>query len=237
VLDGLPSQAFVAIGAVAAALVAGFFSFLNLVTSKEQKVSEFRQTWIDELRQEIARYTAAVTFLSMSYSAYKDKNQKDKDIFKFYETVRESYEQIVHAYTSISLRVNRNEKNERLRKLNQDFIDALEEIRKLFNEGKLKEARLHCDSLRDHSKPILKEEWKRVKKGELTYRVSKAIAGAILLLGLVGTVYVVTLYHGGSGNPKPATEEKTEAKQPAIKPTNEKTVTKNPANKPLEPTR
>ena len=43
---GIPDQA---IGAIAAALIAGLISLLGLIISKEQKVSDFRQAWIDAL--------------------------------------------------------------------------------------------------------------------------------------------------------------------------------------------
>ncbi len=221
----LPGHAFVAIGAVLAALIAGFFSLLNLVTSKEQKVSEFRQAWIDELRQEVARYSSAVTYLSVCYSAYRNKNKDEKDIFKFYETVRESYEQVVHTYTAISLRINKNEKNEAIRKANEEFLAALDRIRELFNEGSLKEARVHCDTLREKCKPILKEEWERVKKGEPTYSRTKSVATAILIVGLVGAVVssavVVSAYYQKQKTGSPKEEQKFQEK---------------PANNRLQPT-
>ena len=44
----------VAIGAIAAALIAGLISLLGLIISKEQKTSEFRQAWIDGLRSELS---------------------------------------------------------------------------------------------------------------------------------------------------------------------------------------
>ena len=44
----------IAVGAIGAALIAGVVSLLGLVISKEQKVSEFRQAWIDALRSDVA---------------------------------------------------------------------------------------------------------------------------------------------------------------------------------------
>lgn len=184
-MEGIPTSAFVAVGAIAAALIAGFFSFLNLITSKEQKVSEFRQQWINELRQEIADHTAAVTYLSIAYGAYREKHPDDKDRLEFYDSVRESYEKVVGTFTSISLRINPNEKNKRLAAINSEFLEALHKTRKLFNEVDLKESRLQCNVIREKSIPLLKEEWKRVKRGELTYRVSKGVAALVLISGLI----------------------------------------------------
>lgn len=39
----------ISIGAVGAAIIAGFFSIVSLIIGKEQKTSEFRQAWIDAL--------------------------------------------------------------------------------------------------------------------------------------------------------------------------------------------
>ena len=56
----VPIQAYFALGAIFAALIAGFFSYLNLIISKESKISEFRQDWVDHLRTEIGNYAASV---------------------------------------------------------------------------------------------------------------------------------------------------------------------------------
>jgi hypothetical protein len=47
-----------AASAFVVAWVAGAFSLLGLLISKEQKVSEFRQAWIDALRADIAALVA-----------------------------------------------------------------------------------------------------------------------------------------------------------------------------------
>lgn len=184
-MDSIPTTAFVAVGAIAAALIAGFFSFLNLITSKEQKISEFRQQWINELRQEISDHTAAVTYLSIAYGAYREKHPNDKDLLDFHDSVRESYETVVRTFTSILLRINPNEKNKKLAAINSEFLEALHEARKLFNDVDLKKSRLQCNVIREKSIPLLKEEWRRVKQGEQTYRISKTVAALILLSGLV----------------------------------------------------
>ncbi len=49
-----------AIGAIVAALITGILSVLGLVISKEQKTSEFRQQWIDDLRREVSELLACV---------------------------------------------------------------------------------------------------------------------------------------------------------------------------------
>jgi len=48
---GLPD---IAIGAIIAATITGLISLLGLIISKEQKISDFRQAWIDNLRTELS---------------------------------------------------------------------------------------------------------------------------------------------------------------------------------------
>ncbi|HDX8380284.1 TPA: hypothetical protein RQM98_002566 [Aeromonas salmonicida] len=56
-------KAIVLLGAMFAALVAGFFAFTNLVASKDNKISEFRQDWINSLRESISCYISSLTYL------------------------------------------------------------------------------------------------------------------------------------------------------------------------------
>lgn len=44
-----------AIGAIAAASIAGLLAFLSLIIAKENKTSEFRQAWIDSLRLDLSK--------------------------------------------------------------------------------------------------------------------------------------------------------------------------------------
>ena len=84
-MNTFPIQALIPIGVITAALIAGFFSLLNLIVSKEQKVSEFRQQWIDSLRQELADHIAATVSLS---SICENGEHLDKEMAKTANEVR-----------------------------------------------------------------------------------------------------------------------------------------------------
>ena len=60
--------------AIMVAFIAGLFSFLNLVLSKEQKVSELRQAWIDGLREDLAAHIAAVFNVKYLDEAYQQQH-------------------------------------------------------------------------------------------------------------------------------------------------------------------
>lgn len=62
---GLPKEIA---GTIIAAIIAAVISLLGLLISKENKVSEFRQAWIDALREEIAEViTHAHSFTALTW--------------------------------------------------------------------------------------------------------------------------------------------------------------------------
>ncbi len=79
-MEQLPAQAFIAAGAILAAVIAGAFSFLSLVMSKEQKVSEFRQDWINSLREDICKFVSAIVHLSAVYEGIKKMTPKVRSV-------------------------------------------------------------------------------------------------------------------------------------------------------------
>lgn len=108
----LPAQSIVAIATVIAALIAGVFSFVNLTLSKEQKTSEFRQAWIDRLREDLAAFFAAARAFARASelvhqygSDYKDKVSLPVGEQKIGELRHEAAE----TYYRIKLRLNPDE--------------------------------------------------------------------------------------------------------------------------------
>jgi hypothetical protein len=56
-----------ALGVIIAAVITGFISFAGLILAKEQKTSEFRQSWIDSLREEMSEYLAQLGILVLAH--------------------------------------------------------------------------------------------------------------------------------------------------------------------------
>lgn len=48
-------------GLIIAAIIAGYVAFFGLIISKEQTVSDFRQKWIDALREDISAVVSFAT--------------------------------------------------------------------------------------------------------------------------------------------------------------------------------
>ena len=78
-LQDLPSF----IGPVIAAIIAGSISFIVTVLSKDQKTSEFRQTWIDSLRSEISELLSSMHIMSDVVNNKRADGEDEKEIKKY----------------------------------------------------------------------------------------------------------------------------------------------------------
>jgi hypothetical protein len=178
-------QVIATVSALTVAFIAGGFSLLGLIMAKEQKTSEFRQQWIDGLRADIAIYVAAVTIIKAHIELTEPLDAKE-----FLKEIRQDYIDLNQASFRIKLRLNATEANSQAilepmttleKKLNADSADikaASAEIRAAMNE------------LEESAPKLLKKEWKRVKKGELTYKVAK-YGAALFCLASVVTVGLI----------------------------------------------
>jgi len=182
-MENLPPQLLIPIGAVTAALIAGFFSFLNLVVAKEHKVSEFRQAWIDKLRDELCRYVASIRYLSRLNQVWIQEGHPDP--LKHHEIMRPTVDVASQAYSAMVLRINPEDKDKTMKKLNADFLATLNMVRDHVDEGKYDDARKVAGTLTAKLQPILKLEWERVKKGELVYRFTRGAAFLIIVVALI----------------------------------------------------
>jgi hypothetical protein len=184
------TQLLVSVGAIFVALIAGFFSYLSLVISKEQKISEFRQAWIDALRQDLCRYVSAVSAIANTNSIWDwhQKQRKPLSQIEYQKLVQPAFDTAAQSYVSIVLRLNPVERNRRLRRSNTKFLSALRKTRDALRDDNFQEARQFADALPGKLRPILKREWTRVKKGERIYRSTRWFAGIILVTALIFAV-------------------------------------------------
>ncbi len=173
----------ISIGAVGAAAIAGLVSLLGLVIGKEQKVSEFRQAWIDELRKCVVSYLVSINAICDALRLARAGRAIDD------AALLANYKLLNEASHGITLRVNASEtpakallasmsKFEELSKSNSDLTP--ENIRTLERD------------FVDSSQKLLKFEWKRVKRGESNFVWTKRIVYAIILatLGLLAYAWI-----------------------------------------------
>lgn len=196
----LPATLYVSFGAVLAALIAGFFSFLNLVSSKENKVSEFRLSWINGLREEIASYTAALqeaarledSRLSLSDEP-SDKSVEDRDI-RWHEVSKDALRSVVNALTRIQLRLNPFHVRENPESYEAKLMACVLDGREKFNAGDYQAAYECSDAIRSAAAPLLKTTWDLVKNGESDYQRIRKYALRVIVIGFATlAIFVIIL--------------------------------------------
>ncbi|ELW8974040.1 TPA: hypothetical protein PXJ37_002729 [Yersinia enterocolitica] len=149
---GISSLVVAVIGAAAAGL--------GLVISKENKISEFRQTWIDGLRSDLSE------LMTSHYQRYDEDDPK---------IINQSIDKINLFSSNIRLRLS-SDKPTKYEKALLDLI-AIE----MLGKSPQLPAVVMQKRYYSYSSKVLKAEWKRVKKGEKTYRVCSFISGGTLL--------------------------------------------------------
>lgn len=180
---GVPDAA---VGGIVAAVIAAAISFLGLVITKEQKISDFRQQWVDNLRIELAQY---MTQLNLIVDA-SIVNFKSAD--EALEKLSPSISKMNDANFRILLFLNHDEELSRqiISSMN-NFHDALSRM----GQPSIREEMKAIErALIDASRALLKEEWKRVKRGEPVFRCAKWAAALVVVAGVAAVS--MTSYRG-----------------------------------------
>ena len=163
-----------------AAIIAGLISLLGLIIGKEQKVSEFRQAWIDELRTCLVAYLANINAIADALRVAAANGTHPSGLDQNYKLLNE-------ANHGIRLRVNDDEEP------SIALLDSMDQFEKLASKNsqltpeKIREAEAY---FLESSKNLLKFEWKRVKRGEKTYFMTKYVVITLIVLMLALFAYL-----------------------------------------------
>ena len=171
--DPVPSNVFIAIATVVAAVIAGLISVVTLTLTKEQKTSEFRQAWIDGLRQDLSEFFAsarAMARASEELAAFG--NQYTSMPFTMPAGQIGAIRQAVAvAFYRIKLRLNaeETEHKELLRLLTRITDEQNQQLHtQAFDSSNVIAA---IETAAENACPVLKAEWNRVKRGEPQFRL------------------------------------------------------------------
>jgi len=178
----MPDLPPTAIGAIVVATIAGLISLLGLIISKEQKVSDFRQAWIDGLRSEIS------ALISHANAIHGSAIARPSDASQAWATVRPDYVGINEAAANIRLRLNPKEEP------SIAVLNTVAELEALLASGAtIEHTRLNSleKELVSRTQIVLKQEWIRVRSGERVYRFTRGVALVFLLT--CSTALVVVL--------------------------------------------
>lgn len=164
-MDGGISSLIVAvIGAAAAGL--------GLVISKENKISEFRQAWIDGLRTDMS--DLMTFYCELDGVLINDVTEK---------TI---VDRINLSASKIRLRLSSNKPTE----AEEMFLDLIS--KEILSGSPTLPPAVFKRWYFKYGSIILKSEWNRVKKGEIKYKICSYISGAVLLISL--SAFLVYFY-------------------------------------------
>jgi hypothetical protein len=189
----LPAQTIVAAATVVAALIAGLISFVNLTLTKELKTSEFRQAWIDALRDDLASFFSAARACARAFEARRALGESyEKTGFQFGdEQIAELRHNAAQTHYKIRLRLNPDEPDhiELLRLI----ACAIEQQNKYLRTGGTSEDTfLAIERAVEFARPVLKKEWKRVKAGETPFQVVRnCVTPAIVIVCIAFVGFLV----------------------------------------------
>ena len=178
-----------ALGPIAGALIAGLFGLLGLIIAKENKTSEFRQSWIDALRSDIANFTAS----ARSFAYYDSARREEADLLRKLEYEKilvDVHQRLVQAQMTIRLRVDPHGPDRSMKKLNDSLLTSIDEISASLNKAEFESAKTQLGTLHGLAAPILKAEWQRVKRGETPYVVAKIGALVLIVVALIALGWV-----------------------------------------------
>jgi hypothetical protein len=187
----LPAQSIIAIATLVASLITAAVSFVNLTLTKELKTSEFRQTWIDGLRQDLAQFFGAARAFARAVEELKAHGANGPLRIRE-EKVSDLRYQAAETFSKIRLRLNSKEtEHEELLRLLKRAIDEQNEM--LAQATSTEKTLKAIDLANEYARSVLKKEWERVKRGELAFRIARNwLAPIIFVLSIAFVIFVWT---------------------------------------------
>jgi hypothetical protein len=149
--------------AIGAALIAGGVSVTGLLITNQSKVSEFRQEWIDHLREEIS------TLIMHAFTIF-DSNGANVEVLD------KSFAEVRKLTTLITLRLNLDEDESKA------IIEAMNALRdEIHKKTTFALVDEKAKALTVATVVVLKMEWERVKTGESVYKWTFRVVSALTI--------------------------------------------------------
>lgn len=167
------------VGVLVAAVIAAVTSLVVSILSKDQKTSEFRQSWIEALRDDAANLAGHWSTIIATLEIKKVNNE---DIQAFLMSRHDDFVDVEIRIARMRLRLNPKE--------HACLINHLHNLR---NGGlaSRKEMDEQLELIVVEVQNILRCEWKRVKHGELSFRLLKLFSFIAILCGICAWYYLM----------------------------------------------
>lgn len=199
-----------ALATLAAAFVAGGIARSNLIVSKESKISEFRQAWVGELRENLSSLFSAVRLLARAVQEERDKEQRIGSNEKFHfsqDKIVETRHLSAETKYRIELLLDRNHPTHA--ELGQ-LLDAMMAAQNAYLVGGQDADIEKVFELIDHANKqasvVLGHEWELVRTGEDEYRNAVKMANSVLLVAgvLMFALVAVAFFSPSTPEAKPS---------------------------------
>jgi hypothetical protein len=188
----IPQEMYAPLATGIAAFIAAVATLVSLIVSKENKISDFRHLWIQEVRNHLSEILSATQNISAWRQAHEIKGITENNFLEVFGTVEEHYSKIFHSISQVLLRLNAKEHKELIRLL-EDLGNKVSDAEHFLLQPKAVSNQVTL--VINESQKVLKTEWEVVKKGETAFvslkNTSKIIAIALSLVGIL--VLVITL--------------------------------------------
>lgn len=187
-ISDVPPSLYVMSGSLSIALISCLSAYAAVVYSKENKISDFRQEWASELREESSQLISKLNQLSVISAAFMNPNTQSLGLSSLVENKYEHILMVIKLKTEIKeltskirIRLNPlkiktegsiehfiNEKMIQIETLINDYVHD-------FEQGKIMSIGNEIDNLEAKLGELIKENWRVVKSGEPAYNFAKKL--------------------------------------------------------------
>lgn len=146
-------------------VVSALTAWSNLVSSKEQKISEFRHKWIGDVREAFAKFASRALTLARSVKSIYDEDKLAFGKYETHEKLAEDRRELWDAYMRLRLFWQPNKEFAALDREVQDIVDTFS-IASNVDPAKL---RIRIEVAQRLLGTAQKNAWNEVKRGEPAY--------------------------------------------------------------------
>jgi hypothetical protein len=208
-ISDIPPSIYVMSGSLSIALISCLSAYAAVVYNKENKISDFRQEWASELRDEASQLISKLNQLSIISAAFMNPNAQNLALNSIVEN------QYEHILMVIKLKAEIKELTSKIRiRLNPEKLNAVGSTENFIYEKMIKIETLINDFAHDYQQnpiitivneinnleaklgELIKENWKVVKSGEPAYKFAKKLtlwSSIIMFLFIVFTAIVIAI--------------------------------------------
>lgn len=164
-----------AIAALVVGLVAGVVSLVVSILAKDQKTSEFRQSWIDGLRNDVSQLVAIYEVVTFTAEIVRERTQSEIEAYVLSQ--QKDFLELAMLSSRIQLRLNVDE--------HQELIALLKSA--VHPSAVDSDSDVHVNGIVAATQTILKTEWERVKRGEPSFVRLKLIS-RVSIISIFGAI-------------------------------------------------